>query len=312
MIYDQIKPLRINLSGLGEPLASKDVFKISSYASENGSLVNFPTNFTQANKYMDKIFQSGISQIKVSIDAANPNTYLNIRGVDKFEEIIESIRVLNDFKRKAGLKKPEIRFNFALMEENIHELGEIINLADRLEVGVIYFQDLVYIGLEDNKANIVGDLNAKNLEEYLTAAERAARGKGIKTNLGIWLKDLQLYANKMEPLEKFKPNRRICYFPWFSTYIEVNGNVRPCPHVGFIADEGIMGNIFEDRFADIWNGNLYKTFRQDIKNRHRPLAVCKTCIPKNMLDLMQIASRLLPRDSLLFGKTKRVHESCPI
>lgn len=305
MIYDQIKPLRINLSGLGEPLACKDIFKIASYASQNGSLINFPTNFTLANKYKDKILQSGISQIKVSIDAANPDTYLNIRGIDKFEEIIESIRTLNDLKIKKDLKKPEIRFNFALMKENIQELVEIINLAYRLKVEVIYFQDLVYLNLEGKKANIVGGLNVENLRKYLTAAEKAARQKRIKTNLRIWLKDLELYANKMQPVEKFKPNMRVCYFPWFSTYIEVNGNVRPCPHVGFKADEGIMGNVFEDRFEDIWNGELYKAFRRDIKNRQRPFTVCKTCIPKNMFDLMQITSRLLPKNSFLFSKTKR-------
>jgi radical SAM protein with 4Fe4S-binding SPASM domain len=305
MIYDQIKPLRINLSGLGEPLASKDIFKISSYAFENGSLVNFPTNFTLANKHADRIIQSGISQIKVSIDAANPKTYFRIRGVEKFDEIVESIRALNRLKKRKGLRKPEIRFNIALMKDNINELTEIVDLAYRLNVGVIYFQDLVYIDLEDKKKEIVGGLNAENLKKYLSAAEKSAKNKGIKTNLGIWLKDLELYSNKMEPIEIFKPNMRICYFPWFSTYIEVNGNVRPCPHVGFKADEGIMGNVFKESFKNIWDGDIYRAFRRDIKNKQRPFAVCQTCIPKNMFDIMQITSKLLPKNSFLAEKTNR-------
>ena len=99
----------------------------------------------------------------------------------------------------------------------------------------------------------------------------------------------------MEPIEKFKPNLRICYFPWISTYIDVYGNVKPCPHFVFKADEGIMGNVFDHQFKDIWNNYNYKRLRLEFKNRQRPFTVCKTCIPKNMSDLIQITSKFLPK-----------------
>jgi hypothetical protein len=58
-----------------------------------------------------------------------------------------------------------------------------------------------------------------------------------------------------------------------------------------------MGNVFKERFENIWNGNRYMTLRQEFKTGQRPFSVCKTCIPKDMFDLMQITSRLLPKGS---------------
>lgn len=300
IVYDQIKPRRINLSGLGEPLTHKDIFKISSYASKKGSIVNFPTNFTLARRSMSKFINSGISQLKVSIDAASRDTYFKIRGADRFEEIIETIQTLNYLKATAGVTKPEIRFNFALQKENIQELVEVINLASNLKVRTIYFQDLVHIGIEDKLPRIIGDFNIERLRKHLTVAETAATQKKIKTNLSIWLRDLELYANKMEHIESFRINSRRCYFPWFSSYIDVNGHVRPCPHVAFKPDEGVMGNIFDDKFENIWNNDVYRALRHKFKKRYRPFAACKTCIPKNIFDLIHITSKLLPKGSAIF------------
>jgi radical SAM protein with 4Fe4S-binding SPASM domain len=294
-IFDQIKPKRINLSGLGEPLANKDIFKISSYASQNGSIVNFPTNFTLARKLMNKFVGSGIAQLKISIDAASREIYLKVRQADKFDEIIEAIRDLNNLKADANGKKPEIRFNFALQKENVHELLDIVELADTLEVKSIMFQDLQYIGMEDKKPALVGDLSFDKLIQNLNTAAHMASHKKIKTNLHIWLRDFDLYKNKMGSVEIFKPNNTICYFPWFSTYIEINGNVKPCPHYMFVGNEGVMGNIFNEDFKSIWNNDLYKDFRKALKSRTRPFTPCKNCVPQKLSNLIHFTFKMLPQ-----------------
>jgi radical SAM protein with 4Fe4S-binding SPASM domain len=294
-IYDQIEPLRINLSGLGEPFLNKHIFKMSSYASENGSVVNLPSNFTLASKYLDKIIDSGISQIKVSIDAANRDTYLKIRGVDRFDEIVDSIKKLNYLKAKANILKPAIRFNFAVQNENIDEVVDFINLSYSLKVDTIYFQYLEFVGLEDRKPKLVDKLNTQKLKQHLTKAAAAASKKRINTNLSVWLRDLNLYHNKMQSIENFKPNKRKCYFPWFSTFIEANGDVKPCPVVGWKLNEGKMGNIFRENFKDIWNNARYRKLRKEFKNRRRPFLPCDTCIPQNIFNLRLIFSKMLPK-----------------
>jgi radical SAM protein with 4Fe4S-binding SPASM domain len=294
-IYDQIKPRRINLSGLGEPLLNKDIFKMSSYAGNNGSVVNLPSNFTLAGNYLDRILGSGISQIKVSIDAANRGTYLKIRGVDKFDEIVDSIRTLNHLKSNAGMSKPAIRFNFAVQDENIDEVVDAIDLSHRIGVDTIYFQYLEFVGIERRKPKLVDRLNARTLKRNLTAAAAAASKRRIHTNLPVWLRDLHLYDNKMQSIDKFKRNHRKCYFPWFSTFIEVNGDVKPCPVMGWELNEGKMGNIFQEDFHAIWNNASYRQLRKDLKKGRRPFVPCETCIPQNIFNLGLIFWKLLPR-----------------
>jgi radical SAM protein with 4Fe4S-binding SPASM domain len=294
-VYDQIKPRRINLSGLGEPLLNHDIFKMSSYAGENGSVVNLPSNFTLAGKYLDQIHGSGISQIKVSIDAANRDTYQKIRGVDEFDEIVDAIKTLNHLKIAAGLRKPAIRFNFAVQDENIEELVDVVDLSHRLKVNTIYFQYLEFVGIEDRKPKLVDKLKTRTLKRNLTAAAAAASKGKIHTNLSVWLRDLELYDNKMQSIENFKRNHRKCYFPWFSAFIEVNGDVKPCPVVGWELNVGKMGNIFQDNFSDIWNNASYRQMRKDLKQGRRPFPPCGTCIPQNIFNLGLIFMKLLPK-----------------
>jgi radical SAM protein with 4Fe4S-binding SPASM domain len=295
-IYNQVRPLRINLSGLGEPLLNTNIFEMSSYCSANGSIVNMPTNFLSAGEKLDQITTSGISQLKISIDAADRNTYRTIRGANRFEEIINSIKALEDLKEKLGITKPELRFNFAVQRENFGELVDVIKLADHLKVSTVYFQCLEFINMEEKKPEIVGEVNVKSLFNILIKAARTAREKRIKTNLNIWIRDLKLYENKMWDLDNQTPNNKTCYFPWFSAYIEVNGNVRPCPHFMFTPNEGKMGNVFEQSFESIWNNEPYRKLRHAFKRRHHPYTPCKTCIPQGLFDLLHISSRLLPRN----------------
>ena len=293
-IYDNIKPQKINISGLGEPFINKDIFRMSAYANKKGSAVNLATNFTLAGRYMDEIVSSGIDQLKVSIDAANRDTYLKIRKQDKFEEITSSIEKLNYLKNKAGVAKPEIRFNFALQKDNIDELTDVINLASKLKIRSIYIQYLEYIDMEERKPYIVGKLNKNTLREHLIVAENLAKAKKINTNISIWLKDLELYSNKMEPVDKFIPNMRTCYFPWFSTFVEVNGDVKPCPIFAWKRNEGKMGNIFEEKFEDIWNNDAYRELRTAFRKGQRPFNPCKTCIPQKVLNMFYVSSKMLP------------------
>jgi MoaA/NifB/PqqE/SkfB family radical SAM enzyme len=65
------------------------------------------------------------------------------------------------------------------------------------------------------------------------------------------------------------PNR--CPDPWLKTYIDVDGNVRPC-----CAYVRVFGNLARQPFPDIWNGPLYQRLRRKIHSRVPPL-FCRHC-----------------------------------
>ena len=294
-IYDQIRPKNINLSGIGEPLLNPDIFRMIEYSRENGSIVNFPTNLTMPAPVVEKLVHTKIDQLKISIDAVTRETYREVRGVDKFERVIQNIRLINSIKAEIGAHHPDLRFNFALQKYNVHELPPLVNLALEMCVSTIYVQDLNYFSVEDDKPELCG-IDRKTLKKVLNDSERLAKNCGIKTNIANWRRNFESFYNKMLPKDQFVPNTNKCNFPWFSIFIDVEGNVKPCPVFVFAKNGEVLGNSLKEPFASIWNNDRYHRIRREFKRNIRRNDICKRCVPPDILDINLIFRKMLLRD----------------
>ncbi len=294
-VFNDVRPSKINVSGLGEPFLNPDVFKIIRYAKKAGSAVNCATNFTLVRNKIEKILDSGIDQLKISIDAADRETFHKIRRKDLYNVLIENIQNLNSAKEKHGIDKPDIRFNFALQKNNINELFDTIELAKSLNVKSMYIQYLVYIDREERKKSLVGNLTPGKIKKVLLKADKLTKSYKITTNISMWKREFDLFWNNMQPFENFVPNKKHCYFPWFSSWIDADGTVRPCPIIPWQKDVGHMGNAFNEPFKDIWNNIKYQEFRAALARGERPTEPCRTCIPQSLFNIFQIGTKLLPK-----------------
>jgi MoaA/NifB/PqqE/SkfB family radical SAM enzyme len=281
------------LSGLGEPLLHPQLFEIIRYCKQNESIVNFPTNLSLSNtSVLEGLVRSGIDQIKVSIDAANAATYKAIRGQDKFDVIINNIRTINRWKKKTGCSHPEIRFNYCLQRYNLEELPKLIHLARELSISSIYIQDLNYFSVEKEKSRLCG-FSYQQLAQILDDAYRLSQRLNVATNILNWKRNLKLLYNKTLPKEKFQSNSIICSFPWISTFIDVNGCVKPCPVFVWDLDAEILGNCLEEKFIDIWHGEQYRSLRRNFCRNNRPFSICLRCVPPRLIDIQLIFTKLL-------------------
>jgi len=294
-VFDAVKPLKINVSGLGEPFLNPDVFKIIKYAKKHGTAVNCATNFTLVGDKIEDLVNSGIDQLKISIDAAKPETFHSIRKLDLYEILVENIRMLNKIKQERGLKKPAVRFNYALQKDNIDELLDTIELAKSLNIKAVYIQYLVYIDREDRKAKLVGDITKEQLGDVLSKADSLFKQYDIVSNIDMWMRDFDFFWNNMRYIGDFEPNRRPCYFPWFSSWVDADGTVRPCPIIPWCRGVALMGNAFDENFVQIWNNETYREFRKTHVEGERPNEVCKSCIPPSLSTIFQIGTKLLPK-----------------
>ena len=294
-IYDEVQPENINVSGLGEPFLNPEIFEIIKYAKKGGSAVNCASNFTLAGNKIDKIVESGIDQIKISVDAVDAETYHRIRTKDLYNTLIENIKKLNEKKKQLNIDKPILRFNYALQQDNIDQLTDTIKLAAKLNIPGIYIQYLEYIDREDRKDRLVGNITADKLKNTLLDADSIAKKMGVTTNINIWMKDFDIFFNKMRPEKEFIPNTKKCYFPWFSSWVDADGTVRPCPIIPWQRNEAHMGNAFEEKFSDIWNNEKYQALRASLARGERPIRPCKTCIPQSLSNIFHIQTQLLPR-----------------
>lgn len=118
----------IQLHGIGEPLASPAFWKSLAFipASCDASI---NTNFTVLDdKRLQKLVESNIRVINVSLDAATPLTYQRIRGFD-LETVLTNIRRFVARRADAGKKLPLLYMNMTLMRSNIEEVPAFVNLA---------------------------------------------------------------------------------------------------------------------------------------------------------------------------------------
>jgi radical SAM protein with 4Fe4S-binding SPASM domain len=70
-----------------------------------------------------------------------------------------------------------------------------------------------------------------------------------------------------------------CQRPWTLSYVTANGNVLPCcisPWVARDYQALILGNALAEPFADIWNGERYRRFRNDFESESPP-DPCRGC-----------------------------------
>lgn len=290
-VIEQIRPQKITLGGVGEPFMHPQIFEIIRAAKQSGGSINTTTNGTLLTpERCVQIVESGLDLIKISIDSATPDTYITVRGEDKFPQIVEGIRGLADAKKRLNSRKPFIRLNYVIFKDNYHEIAAIVELADQLGVDAIYFQPLDLVGIEERHALLVGDLTYEQLARAVAAALQANQRCRVKTNLRTIQQQLPMYWKKYQ-LSTRKNDARICILPWFSTYITVDGIVRPC--CSFSQTDADMGNLLEQEMRDIWNGEPYQRFRRAIRDGKRPYAICANCVPQTLRDIIK-SSGILP------------------
>lgn len=289
-IVEQIRPMKISLSGGGEPFMNPEVFDMISFAKSRGCSINTTTNCTLLNtETCERIVKSGLDLLKISIDGATAETYLQSRGEDRFLDVLEGIRRLTDAKRRMGASTPFLRFNYVIFNGSYREMAATVELAAQLGVDAIYFQPLELTGIEERRMELVGEMDSNGLRREIERALQAQQRFQVRTNLDVLLNTFSLYWKKYT-LTPQVPESRRCILPWFSTYITLEGTVHPC--CSSSQPETLMGNIFDSPIERIWDGEKYQTFRQTILDGKRAYPICRNCVPETLFSILK--SRIRP------------------
>src|SRR6195952_2117340 len=92
-IVDQVPNVaRVVLHGVGEPMLVKELPRMIRYLKDRGTYVLFNTNGTLLNpKKFQEIIDTGLDELRVSLDAADRVSYAAIRGKDFFPRIVRDV-----------------------------------------------------------------------------------------------------------------------------------------------------------------------------------------------------------------------------
>ena len=254
---EQIGNKSIMFSGHGEPLLHKDAAQIIKSASLKMSTSLTTNGAAIVHSNLDMIDK--LEWIRFSVNGCDPENYAEIHNTkpEIFARVMTNIEKAVARKKERGLKVT-IGTQLVLLEQNA---DGIINLAIMLKnMGVDYFSVKPYsqhplsrCGLKINYNELV------NLEDKL----RQIEDKSFKIAFRY---QAMKNAGKKKPYEK-------CYGTHFSNFISADGNVWECNV--FAGDPRfLIGNIYEQSMAEIWQGAKRKRVLEYIEN-DMTLAKCR-------------------------------------
>jgi len=234
----------------GEPLINKNIFRMVTFLVNRDIYCSISTNGTLLGKKIDKILDSGLSELIIGVDGATEDTYKKYRKGGDFPVLIENIRRLVQEKRKRCLKTPFIEIQFIIMKHTEKEMDLAVKLAKDLKVDAISF---ISVSLGTHQTD-EGE-RKKLVSEYLP--NDLSFSRYYIDNTGM-------------PINKWQYN----YCPlWRLPVILWNGDITVCcfDHNGL----EVYGNILRRNFIDVWKSKEH--FQVVNKMLFRKMSICKTC-----------------------------------
>jgi radical SAM protein with 4Fe4S-binding SPASM domain len=281
MITDQLPALeRATLHGVGEPLLNKELCRMIAHLKKRNVFVLFNSNgILLDEERQNAIIDTGLDELRISLDAASPEGYQIIRNSDKFHRIIQNLRTFLKLQKKRRTVTPRLSMWFLGTKENIAELPGLLRLAAEIGIEEIHLQRLVYFQDHDGygvarREKTLRDSNDEILDLIHNSRLLAAQ-LGIRFNasgLGNPLESVQMDSTATLPWSK-------CYRPHTLMYITANGNVLPCcisPFSTVDYSSIILGNVFEASLEEIWSGPKYADFRERLQTETPPKC-CRGC-----------------------------------
>src|ERR1700739_3163495 len=107
-IVDQVPDIaRVVLHGVGEPMMVKALPRMIRHLKDRGVYVLFNTNGTLLTpKKHQELIDTGLDELRVSLDAADAKSFLAVRGKDFFHRIVRNVRSFTALQRSLGLAAP--------------------------------------------------------------------------------------------------------------------------------------------------------------------------------------------------------------
>ncbi len=280
-IIDQVPDLaRAVLHGVGEPMLVKELPRMVRTLKDRGVYVLFNTNGTVLSEKNGRaLIDSGLDELRVSLDASNRESYIRVRGRDYFQRILGNVRRFRELQEREAQTKPRVSVWLTGLRETLPELPDFVTVAHEIDVREVYLQRLVYfetnvIGMARPDQALFDKLETEDAV-HLRAAEDLAKRLGITFSAS---------GAASEPGESLQRDDAatpwsLCGRPWTLMYFTANGRALPCCIAPFSQhgyENYTLGDARTHSLDDIWNGPAYQDFRTALQSP-KPPGACANC-----------------------------------
>ncbi len=231
----------------GEPYLHPKFLELVKYASQKNIYTVTSTNahFLTERKALETV-ESGLDRILISIDGTTQETYEQYRIGGSLEKAIDGTKNLVRAKKEMKSKTPHIIFQFLVVKPNEHQTEELKILAKE-------------IGVDEVKLKTAQIYDYKNGSDLIPENEQFSRYKK---------QDDGSYQIKNELLNH-------CWKLWHSCVITWDGKIVPCC---FDKDaQHQLGDLNSKSFSEIWESDLYRSFRSRILKSRSAIDICTNC-----------------------------------
>ena len=278
-IVDQYPNIaRVVLHGVGEPMLVKDLPRMIRYLKDRGTYVLFNTNGTllQQKKFQGLI-DCGLDELRVSLDAADRETYAKVRGKDFFQRIVRDVGKFIAYQNEIGATFPRVSLWLTGLKETVAQLPDFVRLAAKMGVREVHLQRLVFDEAGYGMARADSSLFEQTRDDEQASIEAA---QAIGAVLGVTLDA----SGATEPGMSLKRQAEdqpwsTCRRPWSLMYFTAHGRALPCCIAPFSARDYAtytLGDATQQSLREIWNGPAYQQFRGSLLSEAPPKP-CENC-----------------------------------
>jgi MoaA/NifB/PqqE/SkfB family radical SAM enzyme len=278
----------------GEPLMYPYLDELLEYIYKKNSRVDIPTNGTLLSEKVQILINRSVENVWVSLDG--PEAINNSqRGANSYQAALKGIIALYQQRLKSQANYPKIGIHCVITSDNYTHIEEIVSDPTLFKYADNYSFELQkyltpgkyqeYLDILGNKKQLA---EAKYAKGYLQNVELfdSVDFERLHSSLGkikeICHQGKKGYFTNPDKLDydsiknyftanwdKIAAFHKSCIFPFVYAEITAKGDVALC-HSFY--DE-VLGNVYQQRFLDIWNNEKAMDFRKSIRKQLLPICI---------------------------------------
>ncbi|MHC4892511.1 MAG: radical SAM protein, partial [Planctomycetota bacterium] len=279
----------ITFSG-GETLVRKDFPDVLRYASaghkthiiSNGALIKEDVAELYTDLGPKFPWQNGLVLVGISLEGDEARHDEVVGRPGSYRRTIEGIR--NMVRLRADKKKVFPKFNLKMVvtEETVHGMVDFMRLAADLGTDLVNF--MAEHDLVGHSATLVSNPEESRLDvpqprpegvdpEFLR--EQLIRCYELEDELGVQIRltppglPIDEFVRHYTDDRTLNPDEYVCESPWSRVQLTADGRYSPCFYLR-------TGDSRQQTLQEVWNGEDFRQFRREIKDR-KIYAGCNGC-----------------------------------
>lgn len=261
----------------GEPFLRQDIFRIISFAEDNGIPAGVITNGCGFASLARKTVATGLESLIVSLNGVDPSTHDFTRGVKgAYNKTLKFIREVNSQRKKLE-SELQLFIQSILMPSNCDEAVDLVRWVQEEELDGIQFQPMDPLGSFHSYYSI-GSASAKgvNNEWYRSTLISATKSQRLSKAIDELIAQKKRGYPILDSLQQLE---------WMKTYYRnpkellhlkckiglMGFNIDPYGYVRLCFDRKPVGNVRSATPKQLYNS------RRTIENRHSIIRCNSPC-----------------------------------